>query len=165
MPGLAASARQMGADLPQGWVADAYEEVFASLGAEVRAIEGIEAVLDALDARGIPYAIGSNGPHRKMEITLGRTGLLERFQGRVHSREDVPNPKPAPDVYLHAARQAGVATGACVVVEDSPNGARAAVAAGMACFGFAAETPADRLAPLCDPVFDRMQDLPRLLGL
>lgn len=165
MPGLAEQARAMGADLPETWVADTYNALFDVLAAEVEAIAGISHVLDRLDAAGIPFAIGSNGPHRKMEITLGRTGLIERFQGRIYSREDVPNPKPAPDVYLKAAADAGIAPDRCVVIEDSPSGARAGVAAGMLCFGFAGETPAERLTPICDRVFASMRELPDLLGV
>lgn len=163
--GVAEQSRKMGAALPATWIDDIYEEIFSALDAGVEAIPGVWAVLDRLDAAGIGYAIGSNGPHRKMEITLGRTGLIERFRGRVYSREDVATPKPAPDVYLKAASDAGVAPGRCVVIEDSPNGARAGKAAGMVCFGFCAETPAARLAPVCDALFASMEALPALLGL
>lgn len=163
--GVAEKSRALGADLSHSWVDDVYEEIFAVLAAEVEAIEGVWQVLDHLDAGGIPYAIGSNGPHRKMEITLGRTGLIKRFRGRVYSREDVPTPKPAPDVYLKAAADAGIAPQRCVVIEDSPNGAKAGKAAGMFCYGFTAETAPERLAPICDQVFSSMDDLPALLGL
>jgi HAD superfamily hydrolase (TIGR01509 family) len=163
--GLAARAAEMGARLPQTWVDDVYEEIFAVLGARVEVIEGIWEVLDRLDAAGIRYAVGSNGPHRKMEITLGRTGLIERFRGRVYSREDVPTPKPAPDVYLKTAADAGISPQRCIVIEDSLNGARAGKAAGMVCFGYVAETPAERLSPICDRLFAAMRDLPALLDI
>ncbi|MEM7473322.1 MAG: HAD family phosphatase [Pseudomonadota bacterium] len=162
--GVADKAREMGATLTDDWVEHVYAEMFEVLGREVEAIPGAAAVLDALDAAGIPYAVGSNGPHRKMEITLARTGMLARLQGRIYSREDVPNPKPAPDVYLKAARDAGIALERCVVIEDSVSGARAGKAAGMTVFGFAAETPAERLVAICDSLFDDMGALPRLLG-
>lgn len=165
MAGLMRDARGMGAQLPDDWVACIYEEMFAVLAEEVEVIPGIVGVLDALDQAGVPYAVGSNGPHRKMEITLGRTGLIERLRGHVYSREDVAAPKPAPDLYLHAAAQAGVAPGRAVVIEDSPTGARAAQAAGILCFGYVAETDPARMTPLCEAVFDRMQVLPGLLGL
>ena len=63
------------------------------------------------------------------------------------------------------ARDAGVAPGDCVVIEDSASGAQAGKAAGMQVFGFAAETPRERLAPICDLVFEDMAALPGLLGL
>jgi HAD superfamily hydrolase (TIGR01509 family) len=163
--GAGAQAREMGADIPEDWVDLIYDKVFAALARKVESIPGIGAVLDRLDRQGIAYAIGSNGPHRKMEITLARCGLAERFAGRTYSREDVAAPKPAPDVYLLAASQAGVAPQDCVVIEDSATGAQAAVAAGMAVFGFARETPRAKFEGLTELLFDDMGQLPALLGL
>jgi HAD superfamily hydrolase (TIGR01509 family) len=163
--GAGAQAREMGADIPEDWVDLIYDKVFAALARKVESIPGIGAVLDRLDRQGIAYAIGSNGPHRKMEITLARCGLAARFAGRIYSREDVAAPKPAPDVYLLAASQAGVAPQDCVVIEDSATGAQAAVAAGMAVFGFARETPRAKFEGLTELLFDDMGQLPALLGL
>ena len=163
--GAGAQAREMGADIPEDWVDLIYDKVFAALACKVEPIPGIGAVLDRLDRQGIAYAIGSNGPHRKMEITLARCGLAARFAGRTYSREDVAAPKPAPDVYLLAASQAGVAPQDCVVIEDSATGAQAAVAAGMAVFGFARETPRAKFEGLTEFLFDDMGQLPALLGL
>ena len=163
--GAGAQAREMGADIPEDWVDLIYDKVFAALARKVESIPGIGTVLDRLDRQGIAYAIGSNGPHRKMEITLARCGLAARFAGRTYSREDVAAPKPAPDVYLLAASQAGVAPQDCVVIEDSATGAQAAVAAGMAVFGFARETPRAKFEGLTELLFDDMGQLPALLGL
>lgn len=163
--GVMKTSRDMGADLPDDWVERVYSEIFDVLEQEVELIPGVIGVLDALDAAGIPYAVGSNGPHRKMEITLTRTGLMDRLRGRVFSREDVTNPKPAPDVYLKAALEAGVTPERCVVVEDSASGARAGKAAGMFTCGYTAESGPARLAPICDALFSAMEDLPPLLRL
>lgn len=165
MMGVAEQARAMGAQLPDTWIDDTYEEMFATLAASVEVITGAPQVLDQLDAAGIRYAVCSNGPHRKMDITLARTGLDKRLQGRIYSREDVAAPKPAPDLYLKAAADAGIPASRCVVIEDSPAGARAGVAAGMCVLGFAAETPAARLQPVSHAIFYGMSDLPALLGL
>lgn len=163
--GVGVEARRRGADLPENWADLFYEKMFVALADQVESIPGAEAVLDALDAAGITYAVGSNGPHRKMDVTLIRTGLASRLKGRVYSREDVERPKPAPDVYLKAAADAGIAPERCAVIEDSASGATAGKAAGMAVFGFAAETPRDRLEPICDAIFEDMAELPALLGL
>ena len=163
--GAGAQARAMGADISADWADLIYDKVFAALASKVEPIPGIGAVLDRLDRQVIAYAIGSNGPHRKMEITLARCGLAARFAGRTYSREDVAAPKPAPDVYLLAASQAGVAPQDCVVIEDSATGAQAAVAAGMAVFGFARETPRAKFEGLTEFLFDDMAQLPALLGL
>lgn len=163
--GVGVQAAKMGADIPDTWVDQMYAKMFTALQDQVELIPGIVGVLDALDAAEIPFAIGSNGPHKKMQITLRRTGLLDRFAGRCFSREDVPNPKPAPDVYLHAAAMAGVNPCDAVVVEDSRSGARAGKAAGMVTYGFTAETPAEKLRGIADHLFDDMTELPGLLGL
>jgi HAD superfamily hydrolase (TIGR01509 family) len=103
---------------------------------ELRPVPGIVALLDRLDAAGVPYAVASNGEHAKMQTTLGVTGLLARFAGRRFSATDVARPKPAPDLFEHAARTLGVVPSRCLVVEDSPLGVRGACAAGMTVIGF-----------------------------
>ncbi len=91
-------------------------------------------------------------------------GLMARFKGGIWSGQEMPHPKPAPDLYLHAAAQMGVAPADCVVVEDSPNGARAAIAAGMRCFGLSAEPNAALAAVGAEPLA-HLADLPALLCL
>ncbi|WP_187430668.1 6-phosphogluconate phosphatase [Roseobacter fucihabitans] len=161
--GVMTTAREMGARLPDDWVDHIYSEVFDVLDEKVELIPGVVAVLDALDAAGIPYAVGSNGPHRKMDITLTRTSLMSRLRGRVFSREDVAAPKPAPDVYLKAAASVGILPSRCIVVEDSASGARAGKAAGMYTLGFVAETDPARMRPICDALFKSMDELIPLL--
>lgn len=163
--GVAIKARGMGADLGPDWVEAFYAKAYARLAEAVELIPGIEGVLDALDAAGVPYAVGSNGQIRKMEITLGRTGLLPRFEGRLMSAQDCDAPKPAPDVYLKAMALVGADPAKCAVIEDSAPGAQAGAASGAKVFGFHAETPRHKLAPHCDVLFDRMDQLPGLLGL
>lgn len=158
-------ARELGADLPDDWVAQIDGEVFSVLGEKVEIIPGVDLVLNALDAAGIGYAVGSNGPMCKMDITLGRTGLWRRFEGRIFSAHDCTAPKPAPDVYLRAANAADIDPADCVVIEDSATGARAAKAAQMRCFGFYAETSREKLHPHCDATFAAMGELSVLLGL
>ena len=165
MQGVRDKAVTMGAALPETWVDDFYAAMFKALADGVEVIPGVPALLDALDAAGVGYAVGSNGPHAKMEITLARTGLAARLAGRVVSREDVARPKPAPDVYLHAAALCGADPARCVVIEDSVTGLRAGQAAGMRCLGFAGAGGADALAPHAAAVFGDMVELPGLLGL
>lgn len=160
------AARAMGVALPNDWVDAQYARMFARLAEHTPLIDGIMDVLDRLDAAGIPYAMGSNGPLRKMEITMGQhPGLRDRFGGHIYSAQTLNAPKPAPDVYLHAAAALGVAPGTCVVVEDSVSGVRAAVAAGIRCLGFAEHDDGAGLAKAGAQVFHRMADLPGLIGL
>lgn len=169
MEGVADAARQRGAILPDDWVDQFYKVMFAGLEREVEPIQGVSNLLNHLIAADIKIAVGSNGPRAKMDITLRRTGLMDRLFPHIYSARDLNHPKPAPDVYLHAAQQLGAAPGACVVVEDSASGAKAAVAAGMPCIGFApAHIPRDQVKQLarhCDVVVADMAALPVHLGL
>ncbi|GIH09343.1 haloacid dehalogenase [Rhizocola hellebori] len=127
-------------------------------------VEPVDGILEALAAISIASCVASSGTQQKMRMTLGRTGLYDRFAGRIFSAADVANGKPAPDLFLHAARQMGVAPQHCVVVEDSEPGVQAARAAGMRCFGYTGGvTPAHRLAGPGTVLFDDMRKLPALL--
>ncbi len=165
---VALRARAAGAVLPEDWVARFYDRMYAMLAEETALIPGVVEVFDRLDAAGVPFAVGSNGTPEKMRISLGQHGLLPRFRA-VLSGQALGRPKPAPDVYLAAAAACGAEPAACVVIEDSPSGARAALAAGIPCLGFAphgsGSPPARGLAALGVPLFHRMSDLPALLEL
>ena len=164
--GLWQQARSMGATLPDDWVDDFYVRLYARLALGTPLIPGIEAVLDALDAAGIPYAVGSNGSDHKMQVTLGQhPALLARLKGRLFSGQTLGKPKPAPDLYLHAASALGHRPQDCVVIEDSATGARAARAAGIRCFGYAAHGDGAALKAAGAHTFSSMADLPGLLGL
>ncbi|MFE4263961.1 HAD family hydrolase [Streptomyces sp. NPDC056883] len=124
----------------------------------------VEGLPQALDAITLPTCVASSGSHEKMRHTLGRTGLYARFEGRIHSATEVSHGKPAPDLFLYAARRMGVDPAACAVVEDSRPGVQAARAAGMRAFGYAGGlTPAEQLEGPGTVVFDDMRQLPDLL--
>ncbi|NBB97576.1 MAG: HAD-IA family hydrolase [Alphaproteobacteria bacterium] len=164
--GVAVKARELGARLPQGWVESFYTRLCARLAQGTPMIAGIVGVLERLESAGIPYCIGSNGRHVKMQATLGQhPELAARFTSNVFAASDIARPKPAPDLFLHAAATMGHPPDACVVIEDSPTGARAAKAAGMRCFGYAPEGDGAKLAAEGAQVFRSMDGLPALLGL
>lgn len=166
MAGVADRARALGAALPQDWVPRFYERLYARLEQGTPLIPGIMEVLDRLDAAGIPYAVGSNGSDRKMEITLGQhPALWARLQGRMFSGQTLGTPKPAPGLWLHAARALGADPARCSVVEDSPTGARAARAAGMRCFAYAPHGDGARMIAEGALPFRAMGELPGLLGI
>jgi HAD superfamily hydrolase (TIGR01509 family) len=91
---------------------------------------GILALLDFLQVRGIPRAVATSTRRPLALKKLEASGLLPRFDA-VCTSSDVEHPKPAPDVYLLAARSLGVDPMQCLVLEDSPTSVRAALAAGM----------------------------------
>ncbi|MFF4318962.1 HAD family hydrolase [Streptomyces sp. NPDC001568] len=129
------------------------------------ALAPVEGLPEALDAITLPMCVASSGSHEKMRHTLGRTGLHDRFAGRIHSASEVSRGKPAPDLFLYAAQRMGVDPAACVVVEDSRPGVLAARAAGMRSFGYAGGlTRAEQLEGPGTVVFDDMRDLPGLIA-
>ncbi|MEU3076539.1 HAD family hydrolase [Streptomyces laurentii] len=152
-----------GRRLQDGWELPFQHLYDEALDAELTAVDGVTEVLDALD---VPFCLASNGGHTSIRRNLTRAGLLDRFEGRVFSAHDVAHGKPAPDLFLHAARAMGVPPERCAVVEDSAYGVQAARAAGMRVFGYAGGlTRAERLAGPGTHLFTHMRELPALLAL
>lgn len=148
-------------------LADTWEQEFKHLyrSSFAESLTAVDGVVEALDGITLRTCVASSGTHEKMRFTLGLTGLLERFEGRMFSVTEVERGKPAPDLFLHAASRMGVPPAACAVVEDSRFGVEAARAAGMRAFGYAGGlTPAHLLAGSGTVVFTDMRKLPRLLG-
>ncbi|MCP5370584.1 MAG: HAD family hydrolase [Hyphomicrobiales bacterium] len=110
---------------------DRDREVFAR---ELQPIPGIEGALKAITA---PVCVASSGTEEKIRHSLTVTGLIGYFEPHIFSARAVPRGKPAPDLFLHAARAMGTAPADCLVVEDSVAGITAARAAAMAVLGFA----------------------------
>jgi HAD superfamily hydrolase (TIGR01509 family) len=154
--------RLKGSDAPAGFVDDYRARMKVAFEAELQAVAGIEEVLNGLE---LPYCVASSGEHEKMQLTLGLTKLLPRFDGRIFSVTEVARSKPAPDIFLHAARKCNANPAACLVVEDTPTGVAGGVAAGMTVYGYAAMTPAERLrAAGAHRVFSSMKELPQLIA-
>ncbi|GGS14507.1 MULTISPECIES: HAD family hydrolase [Streptomyces] len=136
-----------GRRLPEDFDEVFHARVFAAFERELRPVPGVTDVLEKLAADGVPYCVASSGSHERIRVGHRTTGLDRWFTDeRIFSSEDVGRGKPAPDLFLYAAERMGVAPGRCVVVEDSPLGVQAAVAAGMDVYGFTAMTPPERLA-------------------
>jgi HAD superfamily hydrolase (TIGR01509 family) len=153
------AARRHGAGLPEDLPERYYAAAEARFAVEVQPVAGIAAALDEIE---LPMCVASSGPHHKMAVTLRATGLWERFEGRIFSATEVAHGKPAPDLFLHAARQMGWAAADCVVVEDSAAGVKAAVAARMRVLGYAGRTDPALLEG--SELFTRMEELPALLA-
>lgn len=167
MADVGRQARAAGYDLPDNWIDEIYQEMFARLAEGVDLLPGIVDVLDQLDQSDIPYCIGSNGPMKKMEITLTPSGLWQRMAGRIYTPHVIgmQHAKPAPGLFLHAARAMNAAPEDAVVIEDSYSGACGARAAGIRCFGYCATTSRQRLLDAGATPFDDMAALPKLLNL
>lgn len=133
----------------------------------VRAVAGVrETLTELLEKMRLPVCVVSNGPIAKMETTLGVTGLRRFFRGTLFSPDLGLPGKPAPDLFLAAAREFGIEPCHCAVVEDSAGGVRGAIAAGMRVFGFTGLplTDAAQLTAAGAETFDDMLALPGLLA-
>jgi HAD superfamily hydrolase (TIGR01509 family) len=154
-------ASKLGHQPPDG-LRDRYRAgVEAEWRRDLRPVPGIVAALDAIE---LPNCVASSGEHERMRLTLGLTGLLPRFEGRVFSATEVEHGKPAPDLFLHAAAQMGFEPATTVVVEDTVPGVQAGRAAGMRVLAFARLVSAEDLAAAGGEVFDDMRALPGLLS-
>ncbi len=156
----------VGEKLTEDWDAEYADRYQKALAEDVEAVSGVAAAIDAIERAGLVTCVASSGSHQKMALTLGRTGMLSRFNGRIFSSSDseVARGKPAPDLFLHAAASMGVEPSRCAVVEDSPFGLVAALDAGMSPFGFSGSVmPAHRLAIDGVTMFEAMADLPGLV--
>jgi HAD superfamily hydrolase (TIGR01509 family) len=148
--------------LPEGWAEGLDAAVREAFRRELRPVAGIEAALDQIEP---PTCVASSGSQEKMRLTLGLTGLRDRFVGRIFSADEVERGKPAPDLFLYAAERMGAAPEDCIVVEDSPFGAAAARAAGVRALGYAPEGDGEALAAEGATVFRSMAELSPLIAL
>jgi HAD superfamily hydrolase (TIGR01509 family) len=152
-----------GRRLPEDFDDVFHGRVFAAFERDLEPVPGVVGVLEKLAAGEVAYCVASSGSHERIRVGHRKTGL-DRWFGdeRIFSSQDVGRGKPAPDLFLYAAARMGIAPERCVVVEDSPLGVRAAVAAGMDVYGFTAMTPAEKLAG-ADRFFGDMGELADLL--
>ncbi|GAB7521130.1 HAD family hydrolase [Paraburkholderia sp. 2C] len=164
---LEGTAAQLGRQFADGDIAAIRTKVEAA-AVQAPTVDGIG---EALAAIPLTKACASNSFRPYVEAALARTGLAKFFGGRLFCADAVERPKPAPDVYLAAARGLNLTPEACLVVEDSVTGVTAATAAGMTVLGFvggghASEAQVGALrAAGAQQVFDEMRQLPELVAL
>ncbi|MFJ7331630.1 HAD family hydrolase [Streptomyces sp. NPDC101116] len=152
-----------GQRLPENFDDVFHARVFTAFEQELVAVAGASQVLEKLTADGMPYCVASSGSHERIRVAHRATGLDRWFdEKRIFSSQDVGRGKPAPDLFLYAAERMGVAPERCVVVEDSPLGVQAALAAGMDVYGYTAMTTAEKLAGAAW-CFSDLGELPDLL--
>jgi len=162
-----AVAAEHGIALPADFVPELRRRLNVSYATELRAVSGVEDMLRAVTQ---PLAVASGSVPDGIDLKLKTTGLYEFFAPHIYSVFEVgARRKPAPDVFLHTAKQMNLTPDDCVVVEDAAPGVAAGVAAGMRVLGFTggghaypglAEKLHDAGAAV---VFDRMEELVGLL--
>jgi HAD superfamily hydrolase (TIGR01509 family) len=158
---------ELGRALPDEYHAALQDDLYRTFEAELEAIAGIH---EALDDIALPACVASSGSHQRMRISLGRTRLHERFAPNIFSASEVSNGKPAPDLFLFAARKMKTKPERCLVIEDSISGIIAARAAGMTVLGFCGGShcrdghAAALRAAGAHAIFDDMRQLPALIA-
>jgi HAD superfamily hydrolase (TIGR01509 family) len=158
---------ETGRPLPQNYGAKAREALWAAYHAELAAVPHVAHAIDALE---LPVCVASSSTPESLRLSLGLVGLYERLAPHIFSATQVARGKPAPDLFLFAAREMGVTPGRCVVVEDSLAGVKGATAAGMTVLGFtgASHCGPGHAAALAREgaiaIFDDMRRLPALVA-
>lgn len=144
------------------------KRLYALFESELRPIPGIARALESIE---LPRCVASSSQVERVKLSLAVTGLAPFFGDHIFSASMVDNGKPAPDLFLHAAREMQIEPARCIVIEDSPAGVEAAKRAGMRVFAFLggshAQTPVHRqsledLEPFL--IFDDMAALHGLIG-
>lgn len=160
---LTAAEAWLGAPIPPALVAQAGERLLATIRHELKSVSGVRQAIEALP---YPRCVASSSTPERLRVSLEVSGLAPLFDDNVFSADQVANGKPAPDLFLFAARAMNAPPAACIVIEDSGLGIAAARAAGMAAIGFAGAGHAnadiaERLtAAGAEVVLDAMADLP-----
>ena len=165
MESVHSAVEAKGIKLPSDWIENLYTKVLERLEQGVDPVAGVSDVLKQLASLGMPFCVASNGPIQKMELTLGKTGLLSYFENAMFSAYNINAWKPDPELFLHAAKHFSVAPENCLVVEDSNSGTLAAKRAGMPCLGYAPDGHNEALAANNARCFSDMKDLIGLVGL
>jgi HAD superfamily hydrolase (TIGR01509 family) len=159
--------RDYGLDLGATALDRMRERLYATIKWELQPMAGIDYALRNL---GHALCVASSSQLERIRLSLVATGLSSYFDDNVFSAAMVDYGKPAPDLFLYAARHMQVAPTRCIVVEDSPAGIRAALDAGMNALGFTGGSHArsishrhrlEEMGALL--VFDDMRELPRLV--
>ena len=146
-------------------LADAKTEYqIAHLDGNVKPMPGLIELLDEIDRRGMPKAIASSGIQRYVDAVLRVNSLLDRFSVII-SGDQVAHGKPAPDVYLAAARALNIKPSNCLVLEDAPAGVQAAKAAGMTCIAIPDHSVAQLDLSQADKVVASLHEVNNLLPI
>ncbi len=164
---LAEIERLIGRALPAGEGVRMRERMLDRLRVELQPVPGAAAVLAGLDG---PRCVASSSDPTRIALCLERTDLARFFGDHIFSATQVAHGKPAPDLFLLAARTMAVDPADCLVIEDSTAGIAAGRRAGMAVIGFAGASHADAghaaalRAAGADLVIAHMRELPAAIA-
>jgi HAD superfamily hydrolase (TIGR01509 family) len=157
---------KLGRPLAKDWLQRYERDRAVVFRRELRAVPGVAEAVRRITAAGVPVCVASQGKLEKTRLSLQLTQLDGLFPDEtLFSAYSVPRGKPHPDLFLHAAQAMAAEPSRCAVIEDTPSGVTAAVAAGMRAFGYAADSDAAALRQAGAEVFGEMEELPGLLGV
>jgi beta-phosphoglucomutase-like phosphatase (HAD superfamily) len=157
---------EIGAPVPDGWLDTFRARRDDAFRAGIEAIDGAAEAVRGVQALGCETCVASQAALAKTRLTLGLTGLADLFgPDRLFSGMLVDRPKPAPDLFVHAAATCGYAPGECVVVEDGVLGVRGARAAGMPVLAYPADADAEALEDAGGELIASLRDVPGRVAL
>ena len=156
---------KLGRPLAKDWIERYERDRAVVFRRELRAVPGVAESIRRIQTAGVSVCVASQGQLEKTRLSLQLTKLDPLFPDEVlFSAYSVPRGKPHPDLFLHAAQAMAAEPARCTVVEDTPSGVTAAVAAGMRVLGYAADSDAAALRAAGAEVFEAMEELPGMLG-
>ncbi len=167
LPKMVEQIRAEGVTLPDDFIPNLRKRDTEAFKNDLQPVPGIHIALKGLLHK---KCVASSGPPEKIRNNLTTTSLLDHFAPHLYSGYDVERPKPAPDLFLHAAQKLDIQPADCLVIEDSKFGIMAARAAGMTVFGYVGASHCDdlyiehlaRQEP--DLIFSDMETLPDLIA-
>lgn len=154
--------RMLARKVPESFLPDLERRTREAFGQSLQPVAGVAVLLEKLTT---PFCVASSGSHVKIRHSLELTGLGHWFpEDAIFSADDVSRGKPAPDLFLFAARRLGFRPADCIVIEDSVPGVTAARRAGMRVFGYGERTSPRQLRAAGATVFTRMHELADLVS-
>lgn len=126
------------AETPENMVKAKESILLRLISEEAKPRPGLKHILESARSAGLPMAIASSATLPTIHLVVDRLGIREYFQ-TLTSGDEVKHGKPAPDVFLLAAKRLGALPEKCLVIEDTLNGIRAAKAATMQCVAIPCE--------------------------
>ena len=155
-----------GKSLTESWLVEFRAERDRALRLKLQAIPGIHELVEFAHGRfDSKIACASGADRSKVELQLRKVALMRWFDGRIFSGHEMAKTKPAPDVYLAAAKHLNVEAATCLVIEDTPSGVQAGVSAGATVWAYLSIENAQRVRPDqlieagAHQIFTSMQDL------
>ncbi|OAI39703.1 hypothetical protein AYO38_07235 [bacterium SCGC AG-212-C10] len=149
----------LGLGKPANYYSDRYKDmILGHYQAKSVSLPGATELVRGLQRAGVPLAVCSSSIRPWVEACLSKLGLIDAFNS-ITTGSDVVTGKPAPDLYLHAAEQLGVAPASCLAFEDAPAGIMSAHAAGITCWAVRTEYTRGLALPNPDREFESLIDV------